>query len=66
MMFKVILVIIQGWSSKGLRDPIFFYFLVSQNLKEKLGTHLRDNHAYTLLGDFELVWTLLKLGESKA
>ena len=35
-------------------------------MKENLGTHLRDNHAYKLSGDFELFWTLGKLGETKA
>ena len=35
-------------------------------MKENLGTHLRDNHAYTLSGDFELFWTLQNLGQTKA
>ena len=30
-----------------------------------LDAHLRDNHAYTLSGDFELFWTLGRLGETK-
>ena len=43
----------------------FFDFLVIENLKKNIGTHLRDNHAYKLSGDFELFWTLGKLGETK-
>ena len=27
---------------------------------------MRDNHAYTLSGDFELFWTLVKLDKTKA
>ena len=57
MMFEAILVVIQGWSSKGLRPVILFIIQA---------THLRDNHAYKLSGDFELFWTLGKLGETKA
>ena len=63
MMFRAILVVIQGWSSKGLRDVIY-WLSCNWNLKENLGTHLRDNHAYKLSGDFELFWTLEKLGET--
>ena len=43
----------------------YFWLSCKWNLKENLGTHLRDNHAYTLLGDFELFWTLVKLGQTK-
>ena len=39
---------------------LFFLLSCKLNLKENLGTHLRDNHAYTVLGDFELFWTLVK------
>ena len=44
--FQAILVIIQGWSRKGLRDAVFptFSYL---NLKVNLGTHLRDKFHFS-------------------
>ena len=45
---------------------LFFRLSCNWNLKENLGTHLRDNHAYKLSRDFELFWTLGKLVETKA
>ena len=45
---------------------LFFRLSYNWNLKENLGTHLRDNQAYKLSGDFELFRTLGKLGETKS
>ena len=63
--FQVILVVIKGWLRKGVRDVIFHTFSYLK-FEVNLGTDLGDNHAYKLLGDSELFWSLVKLGQTKA
>ena len=51
----------QGWSNKGLRDALFSTFS-KLKIEMNLVTRSRDKHECIFLGDYELFFTLVKLG----